>query len=315
MSTIYQETKSDTFKCPHLDKPAGQVLIDPGGDLHLIVGRNRCRLSLEIQKGYPFEVLVTKNSEGYAVLKQEHRSFDETVNDHDSDANDSTGAQSERTSDIKKEEDADHKDSWGLLSQHVQERIEDAARKSHSHDGAVEYVVCSRALCRSSLFFKRLLCGNFAESKRPEDNSQWTVHLPDDDLYAMELILHIAHGIFSQVPLERDLSTVSFYQLTITTDKYDLTHLLRPFARGWIKAQWELNQQQWTPTTREDCRLLWGAWELGDKDVFWTMIDLISARSSLDTQGQLVYHDIAWECDSTGALFEDVLEPPRLLGK
>ncbi|KAI0450809.1 hypothetical protein F5B21DRAFT_507792 [Xylaria acuta] len=78
-----------------------------------------------------------------------------------------------------------------------------------------------------------LLYGGFAES-RPSDASpaeDWVVALPDDNPKAMAIILNIIHSRFELVPRTTNLiSTEDLYQLTVLTDKYDLTGLLRLWA-------------------------------------------------------------------------------------
>ncbi|RYP41214.1 hypothetical protein DL768_010529 [Monosporascus sp. mg162] len=92
---------------------------------------------------------------------------------------------------------------------------------------AVTYVVFSKTLSRSSPVFKRLLYGGFAESKKLEAGGQWTVCLPEGEPAPMETILNVDHGRFDQVPIKWD-TVKDFYLLTVLTNKYGLTHLLRP---------------------------------------------------------------------------------------
>lgn len=91
------------------------------------------------------------------------------------------------------------------------------------------YLVCSRSISRASPVFDKMLFGGFAESK-PEADGEWRIQLPEDDPAAMRLLLNIIHGRFADViaPATEKL----LFDVTVLTDKYSLTHILRPWAQG-----------------------------------------------------------------------------------
>ncbi|KAI3322884.1 hypothetical protein HD806DRAFT_499613 [Xylariaceae sp. AK1471] len=92
----------------------------------------------------------------------------------------------------------------------------------------------------------------------------YIVELPVGSSFrAMATLLHIIHLQLDQVlgngnPLDREI----LYEITVLTDAFNLTHILRPRARNW------LNQSVIGTGPGQDMlvleRTLWIAWELGD---------------------------------------------------
>jgi hypothetical protein len=141
----------------------------------------------------------------------------------------------------------------------------------------VSCLVSSRCLARASRVFKSMLFGGFAESKPLATGAKWIVRLPEDDINAMAIILHIIHGQVHKVPEElpvdldklihsqtsnyRDDKRVAIdmvYQITVATDKYHVTHLLKPWAESWLNDSrfWD---DSWS------AKITWIAWVLGDE--------------------------------------------------
>lgn len=129
-----------------------------------------------------------------------------------------------------------------------------------SNDAACTFQVCSRAMARASSVWKRMLFGGFAESKPKE--GEWVVRLPDDSPEAMSTLLSIVHADFDAVPLHSHrLATHNLFELTVLTDKYDLTHIMKPWARTWLELVWDMAGYNFT----SNLQLLWITWELGDQ--------------------------------------------------
>ncbi|KAH9883407.1 hypothetical protein F4778DRAFT_799032 [Xylariomycetidae sp. FL2044] len=171
---------------------------------------------------------------------------------------------------------------------------------AHDHDLSKTFRVCSRSLSRASHFFKGLLHGNFAESS-PADGAKWRVCLPDDNPEAMTMILYMVHSQFELILDEITLKEL--YEITVITDKYDLTHILRPWINEWYR-KWHGMQclsHIGTPDTWK--RHLWIAWVIGDKIQFIELVKKIAYNSNFN--GVLVY-----EMEPSKApLLEDVPEP------
>ncbi|KAJ4391354.1 hypothetical protein N0V93_004971 [Gnomoniopsis smithogilvyi] len=123
-------------------------------------------------------------------------------------------------------------------------------------EGKRSFVICSRALARVSKPFNAMLYGPFAESYSRKVAPDWTVALPEDDPEAFAIILQIVHSNFKMVP--PTVSRDELYQITIWTDKYDMTEILQPWAQKWVDGLEEAGDLH----TGEG-ELLWICWELG----------------------------------------------------
>ena len=328
MEDTCEVTKPNYFDCPRLDQPPRIVTLDPDGDLHLIVGRNTCLLSScnwsdKFRPIQRFRLNVTKDRDGELVFQQIH--FLSTASDFGSDSRDeadiSTNAMSEQEPNTSEKASQREYGSTRTVNE-FQSHFKDKRFQTHKHSKAIEYIVCSKTLSRASLFFKRLLYGEFAESKKPEGNSQWaqwTVYLPEDHPTALGIILGLAHGVFRDIPFGEFMGTEALYKITILTDKYDMTQLLRPFARGWIEAK-PVGHYQESTNASSDSKLSWAAWELGHSLIFKRLIDTMARNASLDALGRLVYTEMD-TLSNTQVLFHDhressdIVSPPKIIGK
>ncbi|KAJ8129440.1 hypothetical protein O1611_g4191 [Lasiodiplodia mahajangana] len=138
---------------------------------------------------------------------------------------------------------------------------------------ARSFMVCSRTLARVSRFWDKMLYGEFIESKKPspqDDSPEWTVKLPEDNPTAMGLLLSIIHGRFDVVPSYEDLLYVrDLYNVSVITDKYDMVHVLQPWARGWLRSTLCSTELIGESLREQYCHeRLWISWALGDKANF-----------------------------------------------
>lgn len=145
------------------------------------------------------------------------------------------------------------------------------------------FVVCSRALARASKPFKTMLYGGFAESKHRKLDPDWTITLPEDNPRALATLLNIHHGRFSKIPavVTRD----ELFQITILTDKYDMTEILQPWARAWIRP---FTPKDYPFSKQGDEVLLWIAWELGHSELFFRAQNHFLNKCSLAKDGALL---------------------------
>lgn len=169
-----------------------------------------------------------------------------------------------------------------------------------------EFVVCSRAMTRSSSFWKTMLHGDFAEGKKAQSQdatSEWVVKLPEDNPTAMEIILNIVHCRFSSVSNpEGFVYTTHLYNLCVLTDKYDMTHILRPWAKGWSSSTHAQCDKIGSSLRSKFCHeRLWISWELGDQPAFEDIAKAMFLHCSPTSGNHLRY---------IGAL-----EPPGIFGK
>lgn len=141
------------------------------------------------------------------------------------------------------------------------------------------YRVCSRALSRASPVFSRMLYGGFAESKPARGT--WTVALPEDNAIAFYTLMNIIHGRFAKVPAQVDRDRL--LQITILTDKYNMTEVLRPWSRQWIEP---LVSEFSDGRGYEAC--LWISWELGHVALFRKTVKIMQASCATNANNELL---------------------------
>ncbi|KAI1348545.1 hypothetical protein F5Y01DRAFT_292100, partial [Xylaria sp. FL0043] len=181
--------------------------------------------------------------------------------------------------------------------------------QDHEHELPVVFIVCSRALSRASRVWRTLLYGGFAESKPSfaSSASDWVVKLPEDDPRAMGFILDIIHSRFESLPrINESIDTEFLYQLTVLTDKYDLTAIVRPWASTWMG--FIENTYGSVSTAPEAERLLWVAWVMGDFNLYKRAFQCLALNCHVDANGNLQY----FIRDEAVPLFGSTLEPPGL---
>ncbi|KAI0804243.1 hypothetical protein GGR55DRAFT_691102 [Xylaria sp. FL0064] len=170
---------------------------------------------------------------------------------------------------------------------------------------ARSFTVCSRTLARVSPFWDKMLYGEFIESKKPhpQDGSpEWTVKLPEDNPTAMGLLLSIIHGQFDVVPGYEDLLYVrDLYDISVITDKYDMTHILQPWARGWLRSTLCSTKLIGESLRDQYCHeRLWISWALGDKANFEEIAKIMLLTSCTSIR------------DSNSLRCAGVFEPPEI---
>ncbi|KAK6083381.1 nuclear pore protein-like protein [Seiridium cupressi] len=132
------------------------------------------------------------------------------------------------------------------------------------------FKVDSRTLCRASEVFKVMLRGPFSEGKKRDCDGEWLVKLPEDRPKPMTRILEIVHDNFNDELPNLISDGRALYELTILTDKYNLAHLLKPWAsQSACKGRNDtLPFSSWDACKAFDKPVLeqyiWVAWELGN---------------------------------------------------
>ncbi|KAK3312501.1 hypothetical protein B0H66DRAFT_596040 [Apodospora peruviana] len=74
------------------------------------------------------------------------------------------------------------------------------------------------------------------------------------------------------------------FRILIVTNKYDITHIIRPWAPGWMQGA-ILEAEDGLPYNE---KLMYSAWELGNEDLFVRQVRNLVLVTSLDGQGRLV---------------------------
>jgi hypothetical protein len=108
------------------------------------------------------------------------------------------------------------------------------------------------------------------------------VDLPDDNPETLRLLLDIIHGAFANVPAALSLDLLC--GVLVVADKYDLIHLLRPYANAWaevVKAKslpgsYQGDSPLLSFTGSFHLERIYAAWELGcDALVAKDMVEFI----------------------------------------
>ncbi|KAK4240557.1 hypothetical protein C8A03DRAFT_41973 [Achaetomium macrosporum] len=127
-----------------------------------------------------------------------------------------------------------------------------------------EFKVCSAAMRRASPVWKSMLFGPWNEAKPAQGD--WIVYLPEDEPWPIRVILAIAHGAFEQVPKSISLSKLDC--ILIPIEKYDLIHIIRPWADTWVETVKNPKSNRISELTgSEHVMRINAAWELGCEDV------------------------------------------------
>ncbi|KAK8133418.1 hypothetical protein PG984_005430 [Apiospora sp. TS-2023a] len=179
--------------------------------------------------------------------------------------------------------------------------------------------VDSRALIRASAVFRQMLNGGFAESRRPAGGGDWVVRLPEDSPSTFYVLLSIFHTQFDKVPQDelKGSRIQLIYDLTITTDKYDLTHCVRPWAHLWsalrLQQVTELNNRKQPGAHNASTyvglqKCLWITWELGNQSEFERIIVELAWCSRLDVDNGSLWSPVTAH-GAKAVLFNESFEP------
>ncbi|KAI1259493.1 hypothetical protein F5Y18DRAFT_409211 [Xylariaceae sp. FL1019] len=145
-------------------------------------------------------------------------------------------------------------------------------------------------------------------------STEWLVHLPEDDTYAMMVVLLVAHhktdgGVFTgKSPIDLKL----MYDLARLVEKYDLGKLLAPWVSRWFR---ELQSywvgRKFSATNAEDAEtMVYIAWAFGHEAIYAYFILTIAAQTGVDKTGRLA--DAANEQIFTGDV--DAVPVPPFAG-
>ncbi|KAI8158376.1 hypothetical protein K4K49_003285 [Colletotrichum sp. SAR 10_70] len=154
------------------------------------------------------------------------------------------------------------------------------------------FLVCSRALARSSPVFEKMLFGPFAESRPSIESSTpksaWVVHLPEDDPDHMEAVLNILHFNFKDIP--RRFTPPIFSGMIVIADKYDCIGIFKLWVTSCM------------PHAHFGHRIspkfaLHIAWQLGSTRKFKAAMAVIVDQSFISGDGRISIMPKAWEED------------------
>lgn len=143
------------------------------------------------------------------------------------------------------------------------------------------FLIDANTLRRSSKVFNAMLFGGFKEAVQ---DAAWTVELPEDDAWAMHILLDAVHANFGEVPKKMDIS--GLYRITVLTNKYDMTHCLQPWVRTWA------SKADNSPLHAEYCNeadieRIWVFYELGMYRPFEDLLLSIALDASATPDGDI----------------------------
>jgi hypothetical protein len=151
---------------------------------------------------------------------------------------------------------------------------------SETEGGVQDFVVCSRTMGRSSPVWKVMLFGRFKERK--PDEGEWVVSLLEKDPEALTTVLNIIHGRFASIPQKPSLEQLYF--IMALTHKYDMVQKVQPWAASWST---RLCSRFETKKGGDVALLTFIAWELGQQQIFWTLVNDLVFDCSVDSEGRL----------------------------
>jgi len=130
-----------------------------------------------------------------------------------------------------------------------------------SLNGTTRILVSRKVLSIASPVWKAMLTGHFREKDALE------LPLPDDDLSALMIVLHIAHLRFNRLPDSMTLSDL--LQLAKLCDKYDTVSVLRPFLQKWVDPL----EKYYDVSFREEWLFI--AWTFGYQTMFGSTLSTV----------------------------------------
>lgn len=147
----------------------------------------------------------------------------------------------------------------------------EGANSAHNHSEVSCFLVDSKTLARACPAWKAMLCGPYVEAKPSNCRTQWVVRLPDDNPKALRMFLEIIHGHLDELQLpaiyDDPLSVEFMYEIAVLIDKYDLLHILQPYASIWTKFAQTFNYER-TYSQQDVERQLWISWVFGSRHMF-----------------------------------------------
>lgn len=150
------------------------------------------------------------------------------------------------------------------------------------HEQAIDkrFVVSSKTMTFACNAWERMLApdGHFKEAQ--STNAMQEIPFPDDNAAALSILLNIAHLRFEKIPPTLDFGNL--LALSVLTDKYGATSLVRPWIKGWI----DQLRDEVDLSGREEW--LWVAWEFGEQDVFEHLTKKLTKEVTVRSDGKPV---------------------------
>ncbi|CAI0645534.1 unnamed protein product [Colletotrichum noveboracense] len=140
-----------------------------------------------------------------------------------------------------------------------------------------QFLVCSKAMARTSAVFCKMLFGPFFEGQRDDNKA---VDLKDA-IEPMLFALYIVHSRYDMIPIA--LTVKELFQLLVVTNKYDMTSIVRPWNHHWVPLLEYIDEDF------GDLEMVaWIAWEVGAEKIFELTIKLLALHRWVNEDGELM---------------------------
>ncbi|KAF3804983.1 hypothetical protein GCG54_00005728 [Colletotrichum gloeosporioides] len=160
-----------------------------------------------------------------------------------------------------------------------------------------QFLVCSKAMARTSAVFCKMLFGPFSEGQRDDDKA---IDL-EDAIEPMFFALCIVHSRYDMI--RTALTVKEGFQLLVVTKKYDMTSIVRPWIHHWVPLLKYIDEDF------GDLEMVaWIAWEVGAENIFELTIKLLALHRWNDKLIKLNFHvDAAGIIDAATGLRQDLI--------
>ena len=120
--------------------------------------------------------------------------------------------------------------------------------------------------------------GRFIEAS---EHQTTPIPFPDDDMFALSILLNVAHLQFSRIPVVVTLEQL--YQIAVTFDKYDAGRVALPWLHRWF-------EEAKTCTKLTDFPSQWSfiSWAFGDERTFRTTVEFLLENIKKLQKGELL---------------------------
>ncbi|KAK3985456.1 hypothetical protein QBC44DRAFT_299085 [Cladorrhinum sp. PSN332] len=139
------------------------------------------------------------------------------------------------------------------------------------------YRVCSATLNRASPVFRTRI--------RSAHYDDWIIFLDlaEDYKSGLEVMLAILHGDFDSLPTKPSISLL--YKVISTAEKYQISHMIRPWAKDWFLAA----VRKRTCNVEEWFQKIYLARKFGSENLFLAEAVALFMQSTLNKNGLLVH--------------------------
>ncbi|KAK4169796.1 hypothetical protein QBC43DRAFT_351961 [Cladorrhinum sp. PSN259] len=154
-------------------------------------------------------------------------------------------------------------------------------------DQPAHYRVCSATLRRTRIIPSskpQTVSESVLNSVRLGSDRVTFCSLPENYKIGMEVVLAILHGNFDSLP--KRPSTFVLYAIVTTAEKYELNHLIRPWAKDWFLSS---VVPRWITTSEERFQKIYLAWQLGSEAVFVSEALVLVLQSAVNKRGWLAH--------------------------